>query len=84
MSKPCKCRFCLEHREWDAVVERGDVDELCKLVHELRNDLCCAEFDLDRYKAIKDGSWHSAREFALGVIERVDAREAKAKEGAAQ
>jgi hypothetical protein len=71
----CQCDWCKKNRGHNAIVERGNVDELKALIAELRNDLCSAEEDNNYYSAIHDGSWPSAKEQGIAVIEHVLERE---------
>lgn len=48
---PCECDLCKEHREIDAIKQRGDVEEMRKLIDWLSDALINAEEELSMYRA---------------------------------
>jgi len=70
----CDSALCVRDRERDALVERGQPEELRKLITELRNDECCMGEELSVYKAIMDGSWPSAMKQLTEALERAKAK----------
>jgi len=66
----CNCEWCQLHRRVEDVKTRCVVSEMKDLIGELFELYANTEFDLDYYKAIFDGSWPSAKEQALEILER--------------
>ena len=71
----CNCKWCERNRRWNemAVSESQTVRD--DLIHELREELGNVEEDLNWHKAILDGSWPTAREYAEKIIAAVEKRE---------
>jgi hypothetical protein len=76
----CECRLCVNDRNRNAIVERGNVEEMRSLIYDLRLELDCAELDLNVNACILDGSWPQAREYGERIIAACDKREKELKE----
>ena len=76
----CECELCTYHRHVEDVKGRGDVSQMRELIDELYELYSMTDFDLDYHKAIFDGSWPSAKEIALGIVERAEKFEEKQNE----
>ncbi len=71
----CDCKSCTDSRRWDGIVERSDVSEMKELITELSERLRDTEADNDYFEAVMNGSWPSAKEIGIGIVEKVLARE---------
>lgn len=66
----CQCEVCVYHRQVVAIRDGGDVEAMKALIDDLYERMYMAEFDIEYYESIMDGSWPQAGEIALGIIER--------------
>ncbi len=67
---PCECRICQYSRRITAVKERGDVEEMRRLIEELSEDLWNTEEELSVSNAILEGSWPSSEQWAKRILEQ--------------
>ena len=75
----CECEFCTYGKHVRHVKETGTIEELRALVDELYELYTMTDFDLDVWEAIGAGTWPSARQQALGILEKADAYEEKTR-----
>ena len=71
----CECESCKYHRHVEEVKKTGTVEELRALIDELYERYVMTDFDLDVWEAIGKGTWPSARQTALNILEKVNAYE---------
>lgn len=73
--KHCECKLCSDHRRVQRIKKRGNVDKMRTLIDELEERLFMSEFELEVDEAILAGTWPSAKEYALGILEKCAKRE---------
>jgi len=75
----CSCNYCEGHRQIIAIKRRGDVEEMRKLIDELKDLADNLAFDNEVHEAVRKGDWPGAREIAMDIIRRCDEKEAQEK-----
>lgn len=58
----CNCELCARHRAIEDVIANGDRAALVATIRDLEEREDYASADLDYYKCIINGSWHTAEE----------------------
>lgn len=75
--RKCDCDFCKLSKKVREIIEQKDVAKLIDLAHDLMNRNINIGEDLDRYKAIFDGSWPGAFEILKRKLNEVSAKDKK-------
>jgi len=58
----CNCYYCMRGRKITAAIRERNTDTLITLLKELSNRMIMAEFDVEYFRSIFDGSWPSSIE----------------------
>ena len=66
----CDCRICRRSKDLLKVLESDSIEFVKAYLKETFTELMTAEFDLDYYKCILDGSWTSAERILKESLEK--------------
>ena len=69
VNTPCEFQWCRKNHLVDLMIERGNSKVLVAIIRKYQNDLCEMEEDLGFHRAVLDGSWPSATDYALAILE---------------
>jgi len=69
-NEKCDCRICRRSKDLVRVLEKDNIDFVKAYLRSIFTELMCAEFDLDYYRCILDGSWPSAERILKESLEK--------------
>jgi transcriptional regulator of NAD metabolism len=72
MSGGCGCFICKRYDEIEDIKNRGDVEELKRLVDTLTETLINTETDRDHYHAILTGHWPHAKDYLEAALKKMN------------